>query len=153
MNLKTQLKQCSLSSPRRLVVGALGGLALCSITVPVQSQEVNKMLRSKNCFSCHAWDKKLVGPAYSAVRARYSASDLPQLVAKVLNGGSGAWGPIPMPSNRPSVSPAEAQFLVAGILGAAGEMPLPSAPVSSPSLPAASPSGTGGSARTLGGGG
>lgn len=137
---------------RRFAKGVLGvccKLAVCAITVSAQAQDLNAMLGSKYCFSCHAWDKKLVGPAYSSVRARYSASDVPQLVAKVLNGGSGSWGPIPMPSNRSMVSQAEAQFMVAGILGVPGGMPLPSAPPYSPPPPAA----TGGSTRSFGGGG
>lgn len=136
---------------RRLAMGAWGALALCVITVSAQAQDVNDMLRKKNCLICHAWDKKLVGPAYSAVRARYSASDVPQLVAKVLNGGSGSWGAVPMPGQRSTVSPAEAQYLVAGILGVSGGAALPSAPVYSPAPPAASSSGSG-STRAMGGG-
>lgn len=72
---------------------------------------------SKNCMACHAVDKKLVGPAYKDVAAKYkgdkTAAD--KLAAKVIKGGTGAWGAIPMPAN-PQVSEAEAKKLVAWVL-------------------------------------
>lgn len=135
---------------RRFVVGAVLSLGMCAVAASVFAQDLNATLREKNCLACHSWDKKLVGPAYSAVRARYSASDLPQLVAKVLNGGSGSWGAIPMPANRPLVNHSEAQFLVAGILGVSGagaQSPGPSAysPPPSPARNSATKSFGGGS--------
>ena len=72
---------------------------------------------SKNCMACHAVDKKLVGPSYKDVAAKYksdkAAAD--KLATKVINGGSGAWGAVPMPAN-PQVNDAEAKKLVAWIL-------------------------------------
>ncbi len=72
---------------------------------------------SKNCMACHAVDKKVVGPAYKDVAAKYkgdkTAAD--KLAAKVMKGGSGSWGAIPMPAN-PQVSEAEAKKLVAWVL-------------------------------------
>ena len=72
---------------------------------------------SKNCMACHAIDKKVVGPAYKDVAAKYkgdkTAAD--KLAAKVMKGGSGTWGSIPMPAN-PQVSEAEAKKLVAWVL-------------------------------------
>jgi cytochrome c len=72
---------------------------------------------SKNCMACHAVDKKLVGPAYKDVAAKYkgdkTAAD--KLAAKVIKGGSGAWGAIPMPAN-PQVNEADAKKLVAWVL-------------------------------------
>ena len=72
---------------------------------------------AKNCMACHAVDKKLVGPAYKEVAKKYagdkSAAD--KLAAKVIKGGSGVWGAIPMPAN-PQVNDAEAKKLVAWIL-------------------------------------
>ena len=76
-----------------------------------------QLATAKNCMACHAVDKKLVGPAYKDVAAKYAgqkdATD--KLVAKVLKGGSGVWGPVPMPANA-QVSPDEAKKLVAWIL-------------------------------------
>lgn len=72
---------------------------------------------SKNCMACHAIDKKVVGPAYKDVAAKYAgqkdAAD--KLVQKVMKGGGGVWGPVPMPAN-PQVSEAEAKKLVAWVL-------------------------------------
>ena len=72
---------------------------------------------SKNCMACHTVDKKVVGPAYKDVAAKYAkqkdAADM--LAQKILKGGSGVWGPVPMPANT-QVSPAEAQKLASWIL-------------------------------------
>jgi len=72
---------------------------------------------AKNCMACHAVDRKLVGPAYKEVAKKYAgdkaAAD--KLAAKVMKGGSGSWGAIPMPAN-PQVNDAEAKKLVAWIL-------------------------------------
>lgn len=72
---------------------------------------------SKNCMACHAVDKKVVGPAYKDVAAKYAGQkDAPaKLAAKVIAGGGGVWGPVPMPAN-PQVSPDEAKKLVAWVL-------------------------------------
>lgn len=55
------------------------------------------------CFACHQKDKKLVGPAYKDVAAKYKgqADALAKLSEKVRKGGSGVWGPVPMASNPP----------------------------------------------------
>lgn len=72
---------------------------------------------SKNCMACHAVDKKLVGPSYKEVAAKYAgqkdAAD--KLATKVIKGGSGVWGSVPMPANA-QVTPDEAKKLVAWIL-------------------------------------
>jgi cytochrome c len=75
------------------------------------------LAKAKNCMACHAVDNKLVGPAYKDVAAKYAgqkgAED--KLVQKVIKGGSGVWGPVPMPAN-PQVSEAEARSLVKWVL-------------------------------------
>jgi cytochrome c len=75
------------------------------------------LAKAKNCMACHAIQTKLVGPAYKDVAAKYAgqkgAED--KLVAKVMKGGSGVWGAVPMPAN-PQVSEAEARTLVRWIL-------------------------------------
>ena len=72
---------------------------------------------AKNCMACHAVDKKLVGPAYKEVAKKYAgdktAAD--KLAAKIMKGGSGVWGAIPMPAN-PQVNEAEAKELAAWVL-------------------------------------
>jgi cytochrome c len=73
------------------------------------------LAKSKNCLACHAVDKKLVGPAFKDVAARYTQKDVAQLSATIRKGGAGKWGPIPMPAN-PQVSEAEATALATWVL-------------------------------------
>ncbi|MFC5523849.1 c-type cytochrome [Polaromonas jejuensis] len=76
-----------------------------------------QLATAKNCMACHAVDKKLVGPSFKDVAAKYAgqkdAAD--KLAAKVMKGGSGVWGPVPMPANT-QVNPDEAKKLVAWVL-------------------------------------
>ena len=71
----------------------------------------------KNCLSCHQIDSKIIGPSYKDVAAKYAGqADAPaRLVQKVMKGGSGVWGAVPMPAN-PQVSEGEAKQLVQWIL-------------------------------------
>ncbi|RZA35096.1 MAG: c-type cytochrome [Lysobacteraceae bacterium] len=75
------------------------------------------LAKAKNCMACHAVANKLVGPSYKDVAAKYDgqkgAED--KLVQKVMKGGAGTWGPVPMPAN-PQVSEAEARSLVKWVL-------------------------------------
>jgi cytochrome c len=72
---------------------------------------------SKNCMACHAVDKKLVGPSYKDVAAKYAADKtaVDKLAIKIQKGGGGVWGPVPMPANT-QVNDAEAKKLAAWIL-------------------------------------
>ena len=86
-----------------------------SVTAPALANEA--LAKAKNCLACHTVATKLVGPAYKDVAAKYAgqkdAAD--KLATKVMKGGTGAWGPIPMPAN-PQVNAAEAKTLVTWIL-------------------------------------
>lgn len=75
------------------------------------------MLKKYNCVTCHANDKKLVGPAYKDVAAKYAsdAGAAEKLAKKIKAGGVGVWGPIPMPAN-PAVSDADALTLAKYVL-------------------------------------
>ncbi len=75
------------------------------------------LAQKKNCMACHAVDKKVLGPAYKDVAAKYTGQKdaVDKLAAKVVKGGSGVWGNIPMPAN-PQVTDAEAKQLVQWIL-------------------------------------
>lgn len=76
-----------------------------------------ELAKAKNCIACHTVEKKVVGPAYKDVAAKYAgqkdAED--KLTQKVLKGGSGVWGAIPMPANA-QVNEAEARTLVKWVL-------------------------------------
>ncbi len=90
-------------------------VAAVSVTAPAFADQA--LATSKNCMACHAVDKKLVGPSFKDIAKKYagdkSATD--KLAAKVIKGGAGAWGPVPMPAN-PQVNDAEAHKLVAWVL-------------------------------------
>ena len=72
---------------------------------------------SKNCMACHAVDKKLVGPAFKEVAAKYAgkAGAADTLAGKIIKGGSGVWGPVPMPANA-QVNDADAKKLADWVL-------------------------------------
>ena len=76
-----------------------------------------ELAQKRNCMACHSVDKKVLGPAYKDVSAKYAGQKdaVDKLAAKVVKGGSGAWGNIPMPAN-PQVTDAEAKQLVQWIL-------------------------------------
>ena len=97
-----------------LISCALSVSALLSVTPAFADLA---LATSKNCMACHAVDKKVVGPAYKDVAAKYkgdkTAAD--KLATKVIKGGSGSWGAIPMPAN-PQVNEADAKKLVAWVL-------------------------------------
>lgn len=75
------------------------------------------LAKKYNCLACHAVDKKVIGPAYQDVAAKYKgdAGAEAKLIAKVKNGGSGTWGQIPMPPNS-SVPDADIKALVKWVL-------------------------------------
>lgn len=89
--------------------------AMAAISAPAMADEA--LAKSKNCMACHAVDKKLVGPAYKDVAKKYAgdAKAADMLAAKIVKGGSGVWGAIPMPANT-QVSPAEAKKLATWVL-------------------------------------
>lgn len=72
---------------------------------------------AKNCMACHAVAKKLVGPSFKDIAAKYAGQGdaTAKLAGKIVKGGSGVWGPVPMPANN-QVSEAEAQTLAAWVL-------------------------------------
>jgi len=81
----------------------------------------SKELAQKNaCLACHTVDKKLVGPAYQDVAKKYAGQKDAEanLVKSIKAGGSGKWGPVPMPAQA-ALSDSDAKTLAAWILGGA----------------------------------
>ncbi len=93
----------------------LAALAAGGALAPAVAQP--ELAKQKNCLACHAVDKKVLGPAFKDVAAKYAGQPgaVDKLAAKVIAGGSGVWGPVPMPAN-PQVNEAEAKQLVGWIL-------------------------------------
>lgn len=74
------------------------------------------LAKSKNCMACHAVASKLVGPAFKDVAAKYAGQNVEdKLAQKIIKGGAGVWGAVPMPANT-QVNDAEARQLVKWIL-------------------------------------
>ncbi len=92
-------------------------LAAAGVVMAGQAIASEDLAKAKGCMACHAIDKKLVGPAYKDVAAKYKgdkgAAD--KLAAKVKAGGSGVWGAVPMPPNA-AVSDADIKTLVNWVL-------------------------------------
>ncbi len=86
------------------------GPALASLQLAQKSQ----------CMACHGVDKKLVGPAYQDIAKKYAAQKDAEamLVKSIKAGGSGKWGPVPMPAQA-GLSDADAKTLAAWVLGGA----------------------------------
>lgn len=80
--------------------------------------EGRKLAQRSGCFVCHAIDKKVVGPAWKDIAAKYrgDAGVEAKLITKVAKGGSGAWGSVPMPANAPRVSDVDIKSLVKFVL-------------------------------------
>jgi len=94
---------------------ALFALIAAAACAPVLADQA--LATAKNCMACHAIDKKLVGPAYKDVAAKYAGQKdaVDKLSVKIMKGGSGVWGPVPMPANT-QVNDAEAKKLAAWVL-------------------------------------
>lgn len=75
------------------------------------------LAKSKNCMACHSVDAKVVGPGFKDVAKKYTGDKTAEakLAAKVIKGGTGVWGTMPMPANT-QVSEAEAKTLAKWVL-------------------------------------
>ena len=88
----------------KAVLVSLAGVALLASGAAhavLDNAKAEAMMKKDGCAACHAIDKKLVGPAYADVAAKYKADKnaVPMLAKKVKEGSTGVWGPIPMPPN------------------------------------------------------
>ena len=96
---------------RTLLVAALAAAAVSPAFAQLE------LAQAKNCLACHAVDKKVVGPAYKDVAAKYAGDKtaVDKLAQKIMKGGAGVWGQVPMPANT-QVNEAEAKKLAAWVL-------------------------------------
>ncbi|MDR2032537.1 MAG: c-type cytochrome [Azoarcus sp.] len=83
------------------------------VAAPAANAEA--LAQARGCFACHRTDTKLIGPAYKDVAAKYTGQDVVDtLIGKVIKGGAGVWGQMPMAPNN--IPPEEARQLVVWIL-------------------------------------
>jgi cytochrome c len=81
---------------------------IMAVSVPVLASA--DLAQKKGCMACHAVDRKVLGPAFRDVATKYAGRDLAIMERSIREGGSGRWGPVPMPA-QPQVTATEAQAL------------------------------------------
>ena len=91
-------------------------IAAAFVAGPALADAGADLAQKKNCLACHATDKKVVGPAYKDIAAKYAGQKdaAAKLADKIQKGGTGVWGQVPMPPNP--VTPEEAKTLAAWVL-------------------------------------
>jgi cytochrome c len=97
------------------VLGTLTAIGGLQLSTPAAAQE--ELAKKYNCLVCHQVDKKVVGPSYKDVAAKYANDKTAEakLFEKVKKGGVGVWGQVPMPPNS-TVPDADVKALVKWIL-------------------------------------
>lgn len=90
------------------------------LAAPLTAHANLELAKKNACMACHAVDKKLVGPAYLEVARKYEGKKdvVEAVMASIKAGGSGKWGPIPMPAQA-ALSDADVKTLASWILGGA----------------------------------
>jgi cytochrome c len=88
------------------------------VAAQVNAADASALAQKSGCLACHTIDKKVLGPAYKDVAAKYKGDKTAEakLVAKVKAGGSGVWGPMPMPPMGAQVKEADITTIVQWIL-------------------------------------
>lgn len=102
-----------------MTVAAAGTLMLAGqASAAVDAKAAEALAQKSGCLACHGIDKKVIGPSYKDIAAKYKGDKGAEakLIGKVKNGGSGVWGPIPMPPNTPLVKDADIKTLVQWVL-------------------------------------
>jgi len=95
---------------------ALAGSML--VAGQANADDAKALAQKSGCLACHSVDAKILGPAYKDVAAKYKGDKAAEarLVAKVKAGGSGVWGPMPMPANSPQVKDEDIKTIVHWVL-------------------------------------
>lgn len=101
----------------KALLAILATLAAAGVSANVAAATPAELAKQYNCLACHSVDKKMVGPSFKDVAAKYKgqAGAENKLVDKVKKGGSGSFGPVPMPPN-PQVPDADVRTLVKWVL-------------------------------------
>ncbi|TSE36616.1 Cytochrome c-551 [Tepidimonas fonticaldi] len=106
MNLKTML------------MAAAGVAALVGPAHALDAAAAKALAQKNACMGCHAVDKKLVGPSYKDVAAKYKGMKPEELAASIKKGGAGKWGPVPMPAQA-ALGDNDAKLLAEWVLAGA----------------------------------
>ena len=106
------------TSAHILAIATVACIPLVMPAVGAAATDASALAAKYNCTACHAVDKKIVGPSYKEVAAKYAGESgaAAKLQQKIKNGGSGVWGAIPMPPSN--VPDADLKAIVEWILTA-----------------------------------
>ena len=101
-----------------LTIAAVGSMLVAAQANAVDAKAAEALAQKSGCLACHSVEKKVIGPAYKDVAAKYKGDKAAEakLVAKVKAGGSGVWGPMPMPANSPQVKDEDIKSIVQWVL-------------------------------------
>lgn len=97
---------------------AMAGFTLVSQAQAMDAAAAKTLAAQSACLACHAVDRKLVGPAFKDVAAKYKGTDAKALAASIKAGGAGKWGPVPMPAQA-ALSDDQALLLAQWVLAGA----------------------------------
>jgi len=103
----------------KVLLMAAAGFLMVTGTATATAADAGEALAQKNgCLACHSVQQKVLGPAFKDVAAKYKGDKTAEakMIEKVKKGGSGTWGPIPMPANSPQVKDADIKTIVQWIL-------------------------------------
>lgn len=101
-----------------LAIAAAGSMLVAGQAGAVDAVAAKALAQKSGCLACHTVEAKVLGPSYKDVAAKYKGDKTAEakLVEKVKKGGSGTWGPMPMPANSPQVKDEDIKTIVQWIL-------------------------------------
>lgn len=101
-----------------LTIAAAGSMFVAAQANAADAAAAQALAQKSGCLACHSIDKKVLGPSYKDVAAKYKGDKTAEakLIEKVKKGGSGVWGPMPMPPNSPQVKDADIKTIVEWLL-------------------------------------
>ena len=107
----------SMQALKRFFATSFFSLCIFSAHAATEDLKAATLAKQSDCLGCHAVDKKIVGPSFQAIAKKYAndPSATVFLKNKILKGGSGSWGVVPMPANA-KLSDADLSLLTTWIL-------------------------------------
>ena len=101
-----------------LAIAAAGSMLVAAQANAVDAKAAEALAQKSGCLACHSIEKKVLGPAYKDVAAKYKGDKTAEakLIAKVKAGGKGVWGDVPMPPMGAQVKEADIKTVVEWVL-------------------------------------
>lgn len=96
----------------------VAGITACFFSAPALAEDGQDLAKRAGCMNCHTVDRKLVGPSFKEVSAKYKIDPTAEakLLKKMIDGGSGVWGNMPMPTQKGRMTDAEFKITLNWIL-------------------------------------